>query len=1111
MLKSIPRRIDEQWFRVFFLIVLIGISSPIVVFGQEAGGNIVGAVTDPSGAAVGNAQIVIKNTGTGVQRSVTANGEGLYVAPNLIPGNYEVRATASGFSATVESGIVLTVGESRQINITLQVGQASEQVSVVSSEISDVQLVTSAVGNVVDSHTVVELPLNGRDWTSLTLLEPGVAQVRTQKALGVSNDRPNRGLGIDETISGNRPQGNDYRLDGVTINDYSSGAPGSITGAVLGVDAVQEFSVVTSNAPAEYGRTSGGAVNAASRSGTNALHGSAYEFLRNSVLDARNFFDGAKIPPFKRNQFGGSVGGPIIKDHTFFFADYEGLRQGLSSTNSITVPSVNARAGILVGPPAQTVPVDPLVAPFLACTPASCLFPLPNATVSGDTGIYKFVGKQITTENFFTTRIDHRISNSDSLFGTYLYDSGQIANPDAYDIKNVGNKSGRTTFALEESHIFSPTILNTARFGFNRDVVIAFTTLSAINPAASNTAFGFNPGEDAGIITVGSGVTQFSGGLGAIAEYRFHYNSFQLSDDLNWTKGKHSIKMGVSVERIQANQFTRGASPEGFYTFGSLASFLTNQPTNYVSLISSSQTPRDLRQTLVGGYIQDDFKFRPNLTLNLGLRYEMATVPTETANQLSTLLNFSATGPHLGSPYFSNPTLRNFAPRVGFVWDPTGKGKTSIRGAYGIYDVLPLPYQFELLTLLSAPFTEGGSYSFPMSGTSACNAPGVHCFPTGGFPNLTVSTLRYGYLDQNPRRSYVQQWTLSVQRQFFPNFTTTIAYVGSHGVHLPEHNDDINDYQPIAKTPEGYLWPTMAGTGTRLFPSLGGQVSANTWNAVSSYNGLEAEAIKRLSHGFQIQGSYTFSKSIDTSSSGIAGDTFGNSVSSLPFFDQRLRRGLSDFDVRNVGVVSGIWDVAGPTSWEGAAKYATTGWQLGEILTITSGLPFTPTIGGDPIGLGAADLYAFPDRIPNCNAVNSNFKDDKLQYLNLNCFTLPAATPDIASQCRPFNFPKAPIAGTCSNLLGDSGRNSVIGPGLRDFDFSLFKNNPVPRFSETFNVQFRWEIFNILNHANFNPPPPAARQVFNLAGLENTATAGVLASPTATTSRQMQFALKFIW
>src|SRR6266850_26549 len=755
--------------RASILLLTMAILWLAPVRAQEAGGTIVGSVSDPSGAAVASANMTIRNVATGVERATPTNTDGLYVVPNLVPGNYEIKVDATGFASTVVSNIVLTVGERREVNVTLKIGQASDTVTVESSEISDIQLASSSVGNVVDSHTVVELPLNGRDWTSLTLLEPGVAQVRTQKALGVSNDRPNRGLGVDVTIGGNRPQGNDYRLDGVNINDYSSGAPGSITGAVLGVDAVQEFSVVTSNATADYGRTSDGAVNAASRSGTNSFHGSVYEFLRNSALDARNFFDKATIPPFKRNQFGGSASGPVIKDHTFFFADYEGLRQSLNSTNSITVPSVNARAGQLVSGP---VTVDPLVAPFLACSPTSCLFPLPNGTVNGDTGIYNFVAKQGTSEDFVTTRLDHRISASDSLFGTYVFDRGQIDNPEAYKIKNVGNQSRRQTLALEESHIFSPALLNSARFGFNRNVVIAFSTLSAINPAASDTTFGFNPGENAGIITVGSGVTQFSGGLGAISEYHFHYNSFQFYDDLYWTRNKHSLKFGFSAERIQSNQFTRGSSPNGFYTFGSLQSFLTNQPTNYVSLLSSSISPRDLRQSLFGGYVHDDYRFRPNLTFNIGVRYEMATVPTETANQLSTLVNLTDTAPKLGSPYFSNPTLRNFSPRVGFAWDPFRTGKTSVRGAFGVYDVLPLPYQFELLSLLSAPFALAGGISY-----DTVNKTGQDKFPTGSFLQTTLpGALRFGYVEPAPHRNYVEQWTLNVQRELFRNFTLTVGY-----------------------------------------------------------------------------------------------------------------------------------------------------------------------------------------------------------------------------------------------------------------------------------------------------------------------------------------------
>ena len=1097
---------------IALFVVLMIVPSPHLR-AQEAGGTILGVVTDPSGAAVGGVNLTIKNVATGVERSVATNGDGLFVAPNLLPGAYEVRVEATGFASTVVSDIVLTVGERREINVTLKIGQASDKVTVVGSQISDVQLASSAVGNVVDSHTVVELPLNGRDWTSLTLLEPGVAQIRTQKAIGVSNDRPNRGLGTDETIGGNRPQGNNYRLDGVSINDYSSGAPGSITGAVLGVDAVQEFSVVTSNAPADYGKTSGGVINAASRSGTNSFHGSAYEFLRNSALDTRNFFDKATVPPFKRNQFGASGGAPIIKDHTFFFGDYEGFRQGLSQTNTIVVPSQAARNGTLcsipqpapnpcatsqlpVGPNTDANGVDLSVKRFLP------LFPMPTALLgNGDTGNYSFVGKQITNEDFATTRIDHKLSASDTLFGTYLFDRGDVANPDAYDFKNVGNTSRRHTVALEESHIFSAALVNTARFGFNRNVVIAFSTLSAINSAAADTSFGFNPGDPVGIITVGSGVTQFSGGLGAISEYSFHYNSYQLSDDLFRTRNKHSLKFGFYSERIQSNQFTQGASPNGFFIFGGLKSFLQNQPSTFQTLLSTSHTPRDLRQTIYSGYVQDDYKFRPNLTLNLGVRYEMATVPTETAGQLSTLVNFTDSVPHLGSPYFSNPTKRNFSPRVGFAWDPFKHGKTSVRGAFGMYDVLPLPYQFELLTLLSAPFTQGSSVS-----TAAGD------FPTLAFSKAKNPTnLRNAYVEPNPHRSYVEQWSLNVQRELFPSFTLITGYVGSHGVHLPFHADEINDFQPTL-SPAGYLWPGPGLNGTRLFPNISGQVSAVMWSGSSTYHGLNLEGIKRLSHGFQIQGSYTFSKSIDTSSSGIAGDTFGNSVSSLPTFDPRLRRGLSDFDVRNVLAINAIWRIPSPTSWSAGPGWFASGWQVGGIYTLTSGLPFTPVIGGDPLGLKGADLYAFPNRVPGCNPVNPNYKANGLRYLNLSCFTLPVAPASMAASCKPFpGAAAAPPAGEvyCANLLGNSGRNTVIGPGLNDFDFSLFKNNPIHRISETFNVQFRWEIFNIFNHANFNPPAPAARQVFAASGTLNNA--GVLSNPTISSSRQIQFALKLIW
>jgi hypothetical protein len=1116
MANSIVQQKGRIGMEAFVLILVLAIASLAPVYAQEAGGTILGVVADPSGAAVGNANVTIRNVATGVERSVPTNGDGVYVVPNLVPGSYEVRIEATGFSSTVVSDIVLTVGERREINVALKIGQATYKVTVVGSEISDVQLASSAVGNVVDSHTVVELPLNGRDWTSLTLLEPSVAQVRTQKALGIGNDRANRGLGVDVTIGGNRPQQNNYRLDGVSINDQTSGAPGSIQGSVLGVDAVQEFSVVTSNAPADYGKTSGGVINAASRSGTNSFHGTVYEFLRNDLFDARNFFNtSSHKPPLRRNQFGGSAGGPIIKDHTFFFADYEGVRQNLGN------PSGN-----VVVPSQSTAQINFVTANHPEILPYLSLYPKPNTgAFSGSepstTGTFTFVSKQVTREDFFTTRIDHRLSASDSLFGTYVFDKGNNANPDALDLNIIGTVSRRHTLAIEESHIFTPSLLNTARFGFNRTVSIAPTTLGAINPDAAKPELGFIPGRLVGLINITSGIANFTGGPHGVGEFAFHYNSFQVYDDLYWTRSKHSLKFGFYAERIQSNQLG-GANPSGQFIFNSLSDFLNNQaPASFNGPLGNGITPRDLRQTIYSGYIQDDYKARPNLTFNLGLRYEMATVPTETANRLSTLVNLQTdTAPKLGSPYFSNPTLRNFAPRVGFAWDPFGTGKTSIRGAFGIYDVLPLPYQFELLSLFSTPFFQAVTVRPPLlvAGDFPKNAwiKANNFVATNPSPN---KVLRNGFVEQHPHRNYVMQWTLNVQRELFRNFTVTAGYIGSHGVHQPFHADDVNDFLPIV-TSAGYLWPSSANPSQQVEtnPNVG-QISSLMWATSSVYHGLALSAIKRLSHGFQIQGSYTFSKSIDDSSAGIAGDTFGNSVSSLFWFSPKLRRGLSDFNVSHLAAINAIWMVPSPQSWSSVPKWFASGWQLGGIYTVGSGLPFTPTIGGDPLGVKspAGENFDFPNRVPGCNPVNGSFKSTPggPHYLNASCFappTVPASSP-VAALCAANSFPNAPRvpSGTvyCANLLGNSGRNTVIGPGLQNLDFSLFKNNPIHRISEPFNVQFRWEVFNIANHANFNPPLPGNRQVFDGLGAP-LGSAGLL-NATSTTNRQMQFALKVIW
>ncbi len=439
------------------LLVLTVCAETTRAHAQVAGGTIFGTVTDRSGRVVNNVQITIKNTATGVARAVSTNDEGFYSVPNLLPGTYETKFSAPGFKTEERTGIELTVGASVALDQALSVG-GTHEIVVVQSEIPAVQVSTSDISAVVNATTIRELPLNGRSWTDLAQLQPGVSAIHTQPDFSAGTDRGNRGFGQQLTISGARPQQNNYRLDGVSLNDYANGAPGSVLGGSLGVDAIQEFSVITSNYESDYGKTSGGVVNAITRSGTNQIHGSGYEFLRNSKLDAKNYFDVGNIPPFKRNQFGATIGGPILKDNTFFFADFEGIRQSKGITTVATVPSANARNGILS---TGNVTVDPSAAAYLT------FWHLPDANSpvlsNGDLGQYTFAGQQIVNENFLTTRLDHRFSNNDSLFGTYFFDRTPFSSPDGLNNVEFDTLTSRQFLALEETHIFTPRFANSVR------------------------------------------------------------------------------------------------------------------------------------------------------------------------------------------------------------------------------------------------------------------------------------------------------------------------------------------------------------------------------------------------------------------------------------------------------------------------------------------------------------------------------------------------------------------------------------------------------------------------------------------------------------------------
>ena len=1135
---------------IFSLLAIFFIVFPgsLTVFAQVAGASLSGTIMDSSGAAIPSAQITITDVGTGVVRSLTSTSAGFYIAPNLLPGDYKVNVSAPGFSVQEVSGVKLTVGAEQVLDVKLQVGQMSQKVEV-TGEALNVELASSSVSAQVTATTVRELPLNGRSWTDLATLQPGVNSIETQPSFASGSDRGNRGFGAQASISGARPQQNNYRLDGVSINDYSNGAPGSVLGGNLGVDAIQEFTVLTSNYSAEYGKTSGGVINAITKSGTNQFHGTAYEFLRNSALDARNFFDGPVIPPFRQNQFGGSAGGPIIKGKTFIFGDFEAIRESKGVTTVNVVPSANARSGILnfsdptkfptvakngyncVGngvsgnfngnPFAQcAVTIDPSSQKYLVFFPQ----PTGSATAAGlgNTFTSSFAAQRVLSENFFTTRVDHKFSDADSLFGTYVFDRTPYSLPDGFNEVLLSDLTFRQVGILEETHIFNPNFINTVRFGFNRNRVDNDLSSKAILPAAGDLSLGAVPGQAAAQVSIG-GITAFSGGIGGNPTYFFRWNSFQPSDDAFVTKGKHSLKFGFQAERMQMN-VQSFSNPNGVFSFPDIGAFLTNTPSKFNSALASSLHDRAFRQTLYGGYIQDDWRFRPNLTLNLGLRYEMTTVMTETRGRLTNLVNTTDATARTGPPLYKNPTLRNFEPRVGFAWDPFRNGKTAVRGGFGVFDVLPLPSQYFLMENLAAPY-------FLLGSTSNKGAL-KNTFYTNAFPLLSnPSSLRTAYIENAPHRNYVTQWNVNVQRAITPTLTATLGYVGSRGVHMPFRTDDLDMVLPT-QTSAGYLWPCgpngaainpdpcavgflPIGTQAAPVPSATfnpnfGSMRAMLYEGMSYYNSLQAQVIKTMSHGVQVQGAFTWAKSMDTGSATLAGDQFGNSIQSLDWFNLRLGRALSDFNVGRTLVINAIWEVPGLKSQMKTANWVTNGWQVGGIFKASDGIPFTPTFGtsGDVLGKKSSNTFDYPNRLGGSGCDSLVNPGNPNAYIKTQCFAVPTAPTQAFhdANCDP----QQGTGLQCFNLRGNAGRNILIGPGITDFDFSLFKNNHIPRISESFNIQFRAELFNVLNHPNFAPPPtPGNTDIFTPSGAPS-GSVGVL-NGTTTTSREIQFALKLMW
>jgi hypothetical protein len=1079
---------------------------------QVVGATLNGTVTDSSGGAISGAKISCKELATGVVRDVAADAAGFYTIPNLAPGSYTLTVSADGFSTAIRSDFTLTVGESRELNITLQVGQVSQKVEV-TGEAPAVETTSSAISAVVAPQTIVELPLNGRSWTDLTELQRGVSVITTTSSDVEAGEGAggscNRGCGVQLSVNGGRPQQNSYRIDGVSINDQFNAGPGSqANGGNLGVDAIQEYSVITDNQSAEYGREAGGVINSVTKAGTNDFHGTAFEFIRSDALDARTYFDPTNIPPFRRNQFGGSLGGPIQRGKTFFFVAYEGLRQALNTSTPIIVPSPNARMGILT---TGTVTVNPAIVTALTLYPTCSTIVPGNANQSSCT----LVLPDVTNENFVDARVDRTFSAKDSIAATFQNDAAKASYADAFDNQTLGNLTHRILASVAETHIFSSALLNTAHVAFTRFSAPIGSSLGAINPADNNTSIS-TVGAPVGmsVLNISGGFTSNPGGRDAQASSFNFFNTWQAYDDVFLTEGKNSLKFGVAFEHDQQN-YDNSTQTGGTWAFSSITQFLLDEPTSLSSQIPGTLTSRHIRQNIVGTYIQDDFHVRSNLTLNLGLRYEFSTVPNETDGKVSNLDLLYQSTPTLGNPYWQNPTLHNFEPRLGLAWDPFHDGKTSVRAGFGMFDVLPLYYEITSQGAQAQPFFEVGAATF--NGTT----PGL--FPTAGYDQLVgvTTTFRGTQFQDNPKRNYVEEWNLDLQHQLTPNLVVSVGYVGTRGVHMVTKTTEADIVEPTL-TSAGWLWPGPYGaagidTKNQRINTNFGDIKATYWNGKSDYNGLLAQIEKRMAHGFYVQGAFTWSKSLDDTSSVAEGNGYSNSIGEPDLFDvnhtafpeliQNLDYGPSDFNVGRVLWINGVWNIPGPQSDSRIVGLLAKGWELSGIFRASDGAPFTPTWGtsGNVTGSFGSTNVGFVDLIPGCGPLVNH--QDPVHYVNINCFTLPTA-PSMAfwsANCDPLLTGTVPETyPTCVNLRGDVRRNSLVGPGLVNLDFSVFKNTYV---SEKLTVQFRVEAYNIANRANFQPP--SSTDLFSSTGAP-VATYGKITSES-TSAREIQFGLKFIW
>ena len=1096
MIRTNSTRLSPVVFLFAGLAIFIGFTA----HAQVVSGTIAGTVSDPSGAVIANARVLVHNDDTGVQRSLTTNNTGNFTAAAIPIGSYTVTVDAASFASYKRTGIVLTVGEILNLNLSLKV-TGSETITVRDVPPA-VNTSSEQISGLVDARQVKELPLNGRSYDQLLLLNPATVNYTNQRS--GSTGTSNSSVGSMFSVSGRRPQDNLFLLNGIEYTGSSliNTTPGGTSGQLLGIDGIHEFNVVSDTYSAAYGKRDGAQISISTTGGTNTLHGSAYEFLRNSFFDARNYFDSPRIPEFQRNNFGASLGGPIRKDKLFLFANYEGYRQNLGESIVTLVPDSYARSGEV--PNANTgvyaaTAFSPISAQLLNLWPVANGPEVtqlnPAGTLVVPTGIAKYIGTapQHIREDFGTARFDYTLGNADTFNSIYTVDDSYASSPSADPYSYVNESLREQVLSLQEQHVFSPRLINVARIGFSRSSFYFYGYVPAAEQALTPSVI---PGVPTYAIVI-SGSTASNGassittaGANVGSNNGIIRNLITIDDHAYYTFGKHTIEAGVWLQRLQSND-NLAQDQYGQASFASLTTFLAGTIKTFT--YAPSTTELGWRTLFADGFIEDTWHISPRFEARIGLRTESSTGWSESQGRASvyTFTNgIISTTPNSG---LSNALTTNNAlllpePRAGFAWNVFGNGHTAITGGAGLHHSLldALDYRLDQ----AAPYNTVYSYSGTASTENVAN-------PTGGTQLISPSTV-----DSAIHTPTLFSYDLKIEQQLAPATSLTIGYTGSHSYHQIL-NGDLNE--PAYTLVNGQVFYPAGGTPTTpAAPVKANPAVANTtsWWAGGSgnYNALVLDLRQNFNHGLQVRGNYTWSKNLDD------GSAWNTSVSSnTPAFVEvpalpHLDYGPAATDIRNIASINATYDLplGRNKALFGNAGELTdrfvSGWSVASITTLLSGFPFSPQLGYNPTGSGDSRN---PVR-PNVNPA----------------FTGPLYPGGSTAQRVAQYFNPAAFSAPSAGYVGNAGRDSLVGPGYADWDFSLLKST---QLSERTRLQFRAEFFNILNHTNLQLPNEVVYSAGPTQGTTaNQNTVAALGSPgvisaTANTSRQIQLGLKLLF